>query len=172
MTEDNSYHQATSAAARAVNRAADVVGSYSTFGVAPENVSATIEAEARCRLIFGVLESFTRFCYESSGSVLVNLSGNFRIPGGVYVPFGSSGKHRKNAKGRRPQLTQQEREIVRLWLLWLHQKGKRPVFYYDIHSRRWNVDTAAYKNLEQALDWLKTNVLLPKNYLYFKGQLK
>lgn len=152
-----------------VNRAADTVAAYVATGTAPHNVQAETEATARCLLIRGTLESFIRFCYVNSDGVFVNLSGNYQIPTGVYVPFGSGGKQRK-ASGR-ARLTHTERFVVRRWLLSQYRKGNSPVFTYDPNARRWCVNTVRYPTVDSALAWLQAHPLSPQSFLAIKGKI-
>lgn len=159
-------------AEKLVNRAAEMIGAYGATGSAPSNVDAETIAMARCELIKQSLGLFIRFCYQRDASgFYCNLSGNTFIPRGVYAPFSHAGKQR-SAIGTRAQLTKDEREVVRAWLMWLKQNRRFPVFFYAADRRRWCVDTMRYSDEAAALAWLEREALTPKNFLAIKAQLQ
>lgn len=139
------------------------VGAYGNYRTTHDLVDAEAIAEARCTLVNGELESFTRFCYQQQGSWFVNLSGNSQIPTGVWAPWGSSGKGR---------LTRMERDTVRAWLHALNRRQTlKPVYFYSPSSRRWHVDTTRYPTVESALKWLNSNRLGAKTWLRIQSRL-
>ena len=157
---------------RTVNRAANMAGSYGNVRTAPDRVDAENIARVRCELIRQSSELFIKFCYQRDASGhLRNLSGNTSIPTGVWCPWSSAGKPR-TAKDNRPQLTKEERMIVRAWLMGLKQARRFPVFLYDGASRRWYVDTMRYESEAQALAWLQSNLLDAKSFVAIKHRLQ
>lgn len=148
-----------------VNRASEVVGAYGNFQTAPANVDAETEALARCELIGQVMDLFIRYCYkQDDNGIFVHLSGNCMIPGGIYTPWGSAGKG-QGAPGR-AQLTYTERMVVRVWLRAARKSRTiMPVFYYNVPSRRWMVDTVRYKTMDEALAWLQSHRIQPATYV-------
>lgn len=140
----------------AVNRAANLTGSYGTTGIYPELVDATIIASARCELVNQELNLFTRFCYQKQDVRFINLRSNCQIPKGVWTPWGSSGKS---------LLTRTERDTTRRYLLSLARQRPKPLFFY--HARHWHVDTIKYTTLELALEWVHLFRLTPTIWLDF-----
>lgn len=154
-----------------MDRAAGLIGAYGNYGVTPDQVDAETVAMARCALIKQSMELFIKFVYQRDGNgFLHNLSGNSVIPTGIHTPWASAGKPRK-AKERRPQLSKDERAVVRAWLAWLKQNRRFPLFIYNRPSRRWIVDTMRYETEAAALAWLTQNTLDAKNYIAIKGHL-
>jgi hypothetical protein len=146
-----------------LDRAALDVGAYGTHRTAHDLVEAEAIAGARCQLVNGELEAFTRFCYQKQGSWFVNLSGNTQIPTGTWVPWGSSGKGR---------LSRLERDTVRSWLnAQARQRGPKPLYFYNRSSRRWHVDTGRYQTLDEALGWVQSNRLDGGLWLSIQGRL-
>lgn len=146
-----------------LDRAAMDVGAYGNHRTSHDLVDAESIATARCQLVNGELESFTRYCYQQQGSWFVNLSGNSQIPTGVWSPWGSSGKGR---------LSRMERDVVRAWLNALSKnRGPKPLFFYNTTSRRWYVDTTRYPTIQDALIWLQNNKLDAKSWLTIQGRL-
>ena len=147
-----------------LDRAALDVGAYGNHRTAHELVEAEAIAAARCQLVNGELEAFTRFCYQQQGSWYVNLSGNTQIPTGTWAPWGSSGKGR---------LSRMERDIVRAWLNALaRQRGPKPLYFYSNASRRWHVDTTRYPTVQDALAWVENNRLDAKLWLGIQARLQ
>lgn len=147
-----------------LDRAALDVGAYGNHKTSHELVEAEAIAAARCQLINGELDAFTRFCYQQQGSWFVNLSGNTQIPSGTWTPWGSSGKGR---------LSRMERDVVRAWLKALaRQRGPKPLYFYNASSRRWHVDTTRYQTLQDALGWVASVQLDAKTWLAIQGRLR
>lgn len=146
-----------------LDRAALDVGAYGNHRTAHDLVEAEAIASARCQLVNGELEAFTRFCYQQHGNWFVNLSGNSQIPTGTWSPWGSSGKGR---------LSRLERDIVRAWLNALgRQRVPRPLYFYSKASRRWHVDTVRYQTLQDAIGWVESNKLDAKLWLGIQARL-
>jgi hypothetical protein len=149
-----------------INRAADLAGTYGNVKTTPERVDAINDARGRCELIRQSLELFIRYCYQP-----YNLRTNM-IPAGVWTPFGSAGKPRKSKdKDTRPELTKDERTVVRVWLQQLKQHRRFPLFVYSAESRRWHVDKLRYDNEAAALAWLENNTIDAKTYVTIRHQL-
>lgn len=153
-------------------RAAEMIGAYGVAGTMPDQVDAETIAMARCELIRQSMELFIKFCYKRDGNGLFcHLSGNTFIPRGVFVPWGSAGKPRRNEAKTRAQLSKDERKIVRIYLDFLKRKRLFPVFVYSAAARRWTVDTMRYATEEAALAWLKSQALDPRNFIAIKAKL-
>ena len=87
------------------------------------------------------------------------------------MPWGSAGKPRNDEEKKRPQLSRDERKIVRVYLDFLKRKRLFPVFTYHAASRRWTVDTMRYATDEAALAWLKSQGLDARNFIAIKAKL-
>ena len=153
-------------------RSHEMIGSYGTIGVHPDQADAFTIATGRCKLINQSLELFTLFCYQTNDlGFYVNLSGNTAIPTGIYTPFGAAGKPR-GAKEAKAQLTKDERLIVRFWLQELKKARRFPLFFYHQPARRWHVDTVRYDTQADAIQWLKANQLDAKTFLQLRQKMR
>ncbi len=152
-------------AVRILNRAADMAGSYGNVKTTPERVDAINDARGRCELIRQSLDLFIRYCYQP-----YNLRTEM-IPRGVWTPWGSAGKPR-GKKDTRPELTKDERTVVRVWLQQLKQHRRFPLFVYSAESRRWHVDKLRYDNEAAALAWLEKNIIDAKTYVSVRHKVR
>jgi len=160
---------------RFVDRAANIVGAFGSYGTMPDQVDAETLALGSCTHIRHVLDLFIRFVYrQTPDGIFVNITGNGSIPTGVWTPWASAGKPRRSAGSRtdgnkkRAQLTETERIVVREWLKLLAANRRFPLFVYRSTSRRWYVDIQRYDNEADGLAWLKGNSIDAKTFVALK----
>jgi hypothetical protein len=144
-------------AAKLINRAADLTGSYGHARRSPEQMDAEALAKLTVELINQELDLFARFCYRANDhGRFVHLLATGQLKNGIWTPWGSSGKS---------ALTRSERDSLRAWLSQMEQFRQRPVWLYNPQNRRWYVDVRRYPTLNDALSWLSQHPLTARDWL-------
>jgi hypothetical protein len=144
-------------AAKMVNRAAALSGSYGNTRRPPERVDAEAAAALTVELVNQELDLFARFCYRTTHQGhFLHIKATGQIRNGVWAPWGASGKS---------SLTRQERDTLRLWLIQLDQQRKQPLWVYNEQHRRWFVNLHRYPVQEAALFWLSRHPVTPQAWL-------
>src|SRR5690348_9619192 len=99
--------------AKLVVRAAEMIGAYGVARTTPELIDKVTQAQGHCELINQQLDLFTRFVYrETDNGLPLHILADGQIVGGVWTPWGSSGKS---------GLTRLERDVLRRHLLGLNE---------------------------------------------------
>lgn len=140
-----------------VTRAATFAGAYGNTRTTPERVDALAIAQLSVIAAMQQLELFAHWCYQraETGQLLYILPSG-QLPSGAYTPWGASGKS---------GMTRPDRDILRVWLALVDEKGLDPVWVYVSAQRRWYVDLMNYPSLASALDWLQQTPIHPQDWL-------
>jgi hypothetical protein len=140
-----------------VNRAASFAGAYGATRTRPERVDALAIAQLSATAAMQQLELFAHWCYQRADTgQLLHILPSGQLPSGAYTPWGASGKS---------GMTRPDRDILRVWLALVDEKGFDPVWVYVGEQRRWYVDLMNYPSLAAALDWLQQTPIQAKDWL-------
>jgi hypothetical protein len=140
-----------------VNREASFAGAYGNTRTTPDRVDALSIAQLSATAAMQQLELFANWCYaRADNGYLMHVLPSGQIPTGAYTPWGASGKS---------GMSRTDRDVLRIWLYLVTEKGFSPVWVYVEEQRRWYVDFMRYPTLEAALDWLQQTPIHPKDWL-------
>lgn len=140
-----------------VSRAAAFAGAYGNTRTTPDRVDALAIAQLSATAAMQQLELFAQWCYQRADSgQLMHILPAGQVPTGSYTPWGASGKS---------GMTRTDRDILRVWLYLVNEKGLYPLWVYVDDERRWYVDLMHYPTLPTALDWLQQTPIHAPDWL-------